>query len=83
MQECLPDNAAQVDPDSIALREFMGRFVGCLPREKRVIFLRRYYFGDTLPEIASRLGCSRARINAILYRIRADLKTQLEQEGFL
>lgn len=82
LQECLPDKSRSVEPDSIALRELMTDFLRRLPREKRLIFVRRYYYGDTVPEIAQRLGCKTSRITGILYRIRQELKSRLEQEGF-
>lgn len=82
LAECLPDSAAAIDPERIALREALGNFVTRLPREKRIIFLRRYFYGDTVPEIAQRFGCKPGRVTGILYRIRQELKTHLEQEGF-
>lgn len=78
--ESLPDRAAELEPDRLALRQVMADFVRALPREKRLIFLRRYWYGDTVDQIARRLGCKSCRITGILYRIRKDLKKKLEQE---
>lgn len=82
LQECLPDQASKLEPDAIALRELMADFLGRLPREKRLVFVRRYYYGDTVPQIAHLLGCKPSRVTGILYRTRQELKTRLEQEGF-
>ena len=60
----------------------MADFVRGLPHEKRLIFVRRYWYGDTVEELARRMGCKPARITGILYRTRQSLRKQLELEGF-
>lgn len=82
LEECLPDRASILEPDAIALRELMADFLRQLPREKRLVFVRRYYYGDTVAEIAHRSGCKPSRITGILHRTRQELKSRLEQEGF-
>lgn len=82
LRECLPDPTSGPEPEGLALRELMGAFVRELPREKRLVFVRRYFYGDTVPEIARRLCCKPSRVTGILYRTRQELKTKLEQEGF-
>lgn len=80
LAECLPDHAAELEPDRLALRQVMADFVQSLPTEKRLVFLRRYWFGDTVEQIARRIGCKPCRITGILYRTRKELKKKLEQE---
>lgn len=79
--ECLPDTLSHVEPEQLALRQLMADFVRSLPREKRLIFVRRYWYGDTVEELAQRIGCKPARITGILYRTRQSLRKLLEQEG--
>lgn len=80
LSECLPDRNAHAEPDRLALRQVMSDFVRELPREKQMIFIRRYWYGDTVDEIADRLGCKSSRITGILYRLRKELRKKLEQE---
>lgn len=59
----------------------ISAFLRRLPREARVIFLRRYWFGDDLAAIAARLGCGQGKVKSSLFRTRNALRTYLEQEG--
>lgn len=80
LNECLPDRLSEVDTDRIVLQQIMGKFLRSLSREKRVIFIRRYWYGDTIEQIAARCGCKPVRITGILYRIRKELRNILEKE---
>lgn len=80
LADCLPDRTAALEPDRLALQQVMAAFVRDLPREKRVIFLRRYWYGDTVEQIARHIGCKPCRITGILYRIRKELRKKLELE---
>ena len=79
----LPDRLRELDPERLALRQIMQRFLRELPKEKRVIFLRRYWYGDSVEEIADRIGCKSSRITGILYRTRQELRKKLEQEEIM
>lgn len=68
--------------DARLLGQAISRFLDTLPKEQRVIFLRRYWFGDSVKEIARAMGVSENVLSVRLYRIRAMLKTYLHQEGF-
>ena len=59
----------------------ISAFLRRLPWEARVIFLRRYWFGDDLAAIAARLGCGQGKVKSSLFRTRNALRTYLEQEG--
>ncbi len=47
----------------------------------RQVFLRKYWFFDSVDDIAKRFGCSRSNVKTILMRTRQRLKKFLEQEG--
>lgn len=61
----------------------MKGFLRTLSREDRFAFLRRYWYGDPVKQIAARLGGSEHRISVRLSRIRKNLKCYLEKEGLL
>lgn len=63
--------------------EAIRRFLGALPREKRALFLRRYYFGDSLEELGRRTGRSRSQVKSALFRLRSQLRDFLKEEGIL
>lgn len=58
-------------------------FLDGLTQENRVIFLRRYWFADSYSQIARQVGLSENAVSVRLVRIRKDLRTHLQKEGFL
>lgn len=84
LAECLPDPST-VD-DRIAegiLTDLLNRFLGDLPREQRIVFLRRYWYNASIAEIAYDLSMSETKVKSILHRLRGRLKHLLEKEGIL
>lgn len=55
----------------------ISRFLDALPGESRVLFLRRYYFGDSVGQIAKALGLRENTVSVRLSRLRQKLKDQL------
>ena len=70
----------------VELSELTGaleKYLRSLSEEQRVIFVGRYYFCDSLREIARYYGFSESKIKSILYRVRTGLKLHLEKEGLI
>lgn len=57
-------------------------FVRSLPEREGNIFVRRYFFTETIAEIAEKYGLTENNIMVILSRTRKKLKNQLIREGF-
>ncbi len=81
MQLCIPDIAQERQMQSRELGRILNTFLENLPRETRVIFLRRYWHMDTIEEIAQRYGITQSKVKMQLSRTRAKLRIFLEQEG--
>ena len=79
--QCLPDPAFQREEAGRELGEILNGFLGGLEREKRVMFLRRYWYGDSIREVARRCGVGESKVKTTLFRIRKDLRLCLEKEG--
>lgn len=69
--------------DEKELVETLDAFLEKLPRQKRVVFVQRYWYLLPIREIAGGLGTSESQIKSTLFRTRNELKTLLEREGFL
>lgn len=83
MEQCIPtpdDTACRVD--EIVLREAINGFLATLAEEKRNIFLRRYWFLDSIAAISQRYGLSESKVKTILFRSRNQLRHYLQKEGF-
>lgn len=82
----LLDEIAEVVPDVTDsdgfLKDTLNRFLRSLGSEEQRIFLRRYWYGDSIEELAGELGCSQTRIANILHRTRKKLRKHLEKEGY-
>ena len=67
--------------ESRRIAEAVSAFLWKLDPEPRNIFLRRYWYFDTVGEIARRFQCTTDRISTILYRTRKQLRAYLQKEG--
>ena len=63
--------------------EAINRFLETLPKKKRILFVRRYFYLDSIDEIVRRLGVTESYATVTLMRIRKKLRAQLEKEGLL
>ena len=68
--------------EAAALAESLNRFLESLPQEKRVLFVRRYWYLCSVEELAAWSGRRRGAVSAALFRLRQDLREHLEREGF-
>lgn len=82
LAECIPDTSMQEVFDARELGRAIDRYLATLTSENRIIFLRRYWFGDSLKAIAHALGMTENALSVRLNRIRAGLKEHLSEEGY-
>ena len=67
--------------EAAELSRLLDRFLRELPRKDCCIFLRRYWYVDTMEEIAARYGFAIGTVKSSLFRSRKKLKAFLEKEG--
>lgn len=68
--------------DARLLAEAVNAFLRSLPDRERNVFLGRYFFFDSVKEVAAYCALSEANAKSILFRTRQKLKAYLESEGF-
>ena len=51
------------------------------PKDKRTIFVRRYWYLDSIERISAAAGYSQSKVKNILYHMRRKLRAHLESEG--
>ena len=82
LHECLPSSATPDDvTDSLVIRQALDRFLDTLPLKEKTVFLRRYWYLDSVSDIAKRLHTTDNHIYVMLHRTRQKLRTILEKEG--
>jgi len=64
------------------LGEAINSFLASLDEKKRKIFVRRYFFCDSVADISVRYGVTQSKVKTLLFRCRQELKKQLEGKGF-
>ncbi len=84
LEECL------AAPDTVEQQVMAGelscaidRFLGTLDRDSRMLFVRRYWYGDSVTDMAKRFHISAHNASVRLGRIREKLKKYLKKEGFV
>ena len=83
MEQCIPSpNDLQCQIDDIVLRDAINSFLRKLSKEKRNIFIRRYWYLDSIEEISSRFSLSESKVKTTLFRCRNQLRAYLEKEGY-
>ncbi len=79
LEECIP--AAPDGGIPLELRDLLNRFLEGQTERARLLFVRRYWFGDSVKEIAERYELGESLVKMTLLRSRNALRTLLEQEG--
>lgn len=84
LDSCIPSvGSVEDDVEAKMLGEAISRFLYTLPEEKQIMFVRRYFFTDSVSEISERLSVSESKVKTTLFRIRGDLRTYLVKEGYI
>mgnify|MGYP000877647760 CR=1 FL=1 len=81
MENCIPDTVHERQMEAKELGKLLDLFLESLPKDSRLIFLRRYWYVDSVPEIAARYGMTESKVKMQLSRTKEKLRLFLEQEG--
>jgi len=69
--------------DAKELTQYLNQFLKNLNREDRYMFLRRYWFGDKIGDIADQLNITPHKVSVHLFRLRQKLQEYLKKEGMI
>ncbi len=84
MEECIPSTVNVVtDYEEKELSAAIIRFLDTLSYEDRFCFLRRYWYADSVSDIAAMTHNSSHRVSVRLFRTREKLHRYLKEEGLL
>ena len=76
--QCIPDTSAAMEDRDLA--RHIGTFLKGLPEHKRNLFLRRYWYGESVKELAAAFGYREGKVKSILFRLRNQLWKELKKE---
>ncbi|MGM9662693.1 MAG: RNA polymerase sigma factor [Oscillospiraceae bacterium] len=83
LEECL--SAPETAETALSARELtrlLDAFLDTLEERDRYLFVRRYWYADSVAAIAAELGISENNASVRLSRLREKLKRYLRKEGF-
>ena len=84
LEQCISaGNSTEQAVDRKLLADAINRFLDGLREEQRQIFLQRYWYLQSIEDIARVHSCSAGRITSMLFRIRKKLQKALEKEELL
>lgn len=82
LEDCLSaGNQVEEAFEAGELAGMINDFLRSSKREAREIFVRRYWYADSLKTIASSCKISEGKVKTVLFRMRKQLKEYLEERG--
>lgn len=82
LEGCLSGSSLEETVEAKALGQAIDTYLSGISKENRILFLRRYWFGDSVGEAASFLGIRENAASVRLFRIRNGLREYLIREGY-
>lgn len=83
LSELIADsNKPEEELDSKLLAESINSFLADLPVEKRKLFVCRYWYADSVKDIAKSFGMTENNVSVTLSRLRNNLHKYLLESGF-
>ena len=84
LEETIPAlSTVESEYDAKELTRYLNRFLKGLSKEDRYLFMRRYWFGDKIQDIADNLNMTPHKASVRLFRLRQKLLTFLKKEGMI
>ncbi len=82
--ECIPSGDTPFeDYENGRLKKTLDEFLRRLDREKRAIFIRRYFYSQSVEFISNAMGIGESKVKTTLFRIRRSLQATLEKEELI
>lgn len=82
LSDCIPSSQSiEAEIEASILEDAISKWLYSLHQDDRVLFLRRYWFGDSLHTLALECVTTPNKLAGRIFRLRKKLKTALEKEG--
>ena len=84
LEECIPaGSSVEQMAENKELQKAINDFLRSLSSDDRYIFVRRYFYSESIQTIAFGLSFSEGRVKTRLFRMREQLKKTLEKGGWM
>ena len=83
LEECIAGHGSvEEELERQELIDLVNSFLKTLADTERRVFLCRYWYMDSVSDIAGQFGFSESKVTSMLHRTRGKLRVQLEKEGY-
>lgn len=82
LEHCVDERRLEDEVQARRLTELLNSFLAGLPKQARVVFVKRYWYLSSVQRIARETGASEGTVKMSLHRTRKKLKEYLKKEGF-
>ena len=84
LEDCIPSpETVERQIEEQVLTEVINTWLASLSQEDRILFVRRYWNGKAVKELAKETGTEPKKLARHMYTLRQNLKSTLEKEGYL
>lgn len=80
MEQCIGSMDRNLEAGEEKIGELINEFLKNLPDDKRNMFIKRYWYAETVSLISKEMGKSESSVKVTLHRLRKQLKTFLESK---
>lgn len=81
MQQCIPDSRDEDKVQGEQIGQNITAFLRTQSKQDRLLFMKRYWYGVSIKDLAQQMQISESSAKVRLHRIRGRLKKYLESEG--
>ncbi len=81
LEDILPDTAGFAEREDREVGQWISEFLAGEPEEVRNLFLRKYWFLDSIDTLCRKFGYSESKIKSLLFRTRNKLRHYLSEKG--
>jgi RNA polymerase sigma-70 factor (ECF subfamily) len=82
LADCVSGSPVEEELELRRIGEAISAYLDTVSPTARRVFLRRYWYGDPVADIAARCGFTQGKVKSLLHRTRKGLRTYLIQEGY-
>lgn len=84
LSDCISGGNSTEEAVSVTiLAQVIEQYLRSVSQEARTVFLCRYYYLDSVKQIAATCNISESKVKVLLYRTRQGLFAHLKKEGFI
>lgn len=82
LNDCIPsENSIENEFDSVFLSQVISDWLRSIDEESRNLFIRRYWYGESIKELAEKMNVSPSKLSSLMFTLRKKLKKELIRKG--